>query len=321
MSIKERLSRVPTPLGGLALGTASLGGAWALVLPEISAELKLAFAAVPALLILKILSKFILHHRLIKEELSHPVLSSVMPTWAMTSMVVAQALLHWFPIFARALWLIAIGFHIVLLAGFIIFRTRDFKFHHMVPSWFVPPVGIIVAAVTSTGMNFPQLTWILFLFGFVCYLIKLPLMMHRLMFHPSISDAALPTFAIMGAPASLSLAGYLSIVPTDPNLTFLVLLTPLALFMTVLVYIALLHLLRLPFSPGYAAFTFPLVISSIALLKVEDYLITCRIESLAILSGNIAFIELIIATLMVFYVTWRYIWHYFGRSVFRPANA
>ena len=46
----------------------------------------------------------------------------------------------------------------------------------------------------------------------------------------------------------------------------------IAVLMTGIIYLAFIKLLRLPFSPGYAAFTFPLVIGATALFKVGQLL-------------------------------------------------
>lgn len=78
----------------------------------------------------------------------------------------------------------------------------------MVPSWFIPPVGIIVADVAFPGvpalLPFAQT---LFVIGLVSYAILLPTMLYRLFFLPQVANAAKPTLAILAAPASLSLAG------------------------------------------------------------------------------------------------------------------
>ena len=301
----SRLSRVPTPLGGLALGIASLGGAWSLIMPDQSQGLKLTAAIIAAILVLKVLLKFILHPHLIREDLSHPVVSSVMPTCAMAIMVIASAIMPYSEFAARALWVAAVVTHLILLLGFVTHRVRDFDIEHMVPSWFVPPVGIIVAAVTSPGMGFEPLVHGLFIFGLLCYFVKLPVMLYRLMFKSTIPDAALPTFAIMGAPASLSLAGYLTITD-NPSLIMISILAPLAIFMTAMVYMAFIKLLRLPFSPGYAAFTFPMVIGATALLKLEG-----KVEGVfADLIHQLGRIELWVATAIVAYVAIRYIVFY-----------
>ncbi|WP_218586918.1 hypothetical protein [Iodobacter fluviatilis] len=55
--------------------------------------------------------------------------------------------------------------HMVFLATFIWHRAKDFEIHHMVPSWFVPPVGIIVADVAFPGGQFAALANGLLWFG------------------------------------------------------------------------------------------------------------------------------------------------------------
>ncbi|MCH9690435.1 MAG: TDT family transporter [Gammaproteobacteria bacterium] len=310
-----KLSRIPTPLGGLALGIASLGGAWALVNPEAGGSLKAITALVAAILIAKIILKFVFHPSLLKEELAHSVIGSVIPTCSMGTMVIAQSLLPYSPTFANTLWLVAVGCHVLLFISFFIHRANAFKLEHMLPSWFVPPVGIIVAAVTSSGMGHESLVYGLFVFGLNCYFVALPFMLYRLLFRDAIPSATLPTFAIMGAPASLSLAGYLTITST-PDTFLLVILALLAIVMTVLVYMAFIRLLRLPFSPGYAAFTFPMVISATALLKLTDWLAQNNLNWLAKGIGHLAQIELITATAIVAYVAVRYLHHY----LLKPLN-
>lgn len=310
-SFKEFINKVPTAMGGLALGISSLGAVWALVMPEFAPQFKVSTAVIAAVLLLLIIIKFATHPKLIVEDISHPVVSSVMPTTAMGSMVVAQSLLPVIPSIAKAVWLVAVCIHICLFIGFVVYRLREFELHHMVPSWFVPPVGLIVAAVTSTGMGFHDLVWWLFTFGVIAYALKLPVMCYRLLFREKIPDSALPTFAIMAAPASLSLTGYLTIA-SQPDYLLVAVLLPLAIFMTGLVYIAFIRLLRLPFSPGYAAFTFPMVIGTTALYK------TAALADIQLLGRgydaiiNIAQFELWVATAMVLYVSSRYVWFYFG---------
>ncbi|MDP0588486.1 MAG: TDT family transporter [Candidatus Endonucleobacter bathymodioli] len=308
--VKAKLELTPTAMGGLALGIASLGSAWAMVISQDWVEpVKITSAAIASILILVIALKLIVHFHLFKKELAHPIIGSIVPACAMSTMVVAQSLFKVMPEVAPMLWLSAIICHIILLVGFIANRIIDFELEHMVPSWFVPPVGIIVAAVTSHGMNFDGLVYWLFIFGIGCYAIVLPAMLYRLIFKALIPDTALPTFAIMAAPASLALAGYLSIT-SQPDPLLLLVLAPLGVFMTGLVYIGFIRLLRLPFSPAYASFTFPMVIGATALIKLTGWLLINNFVWLARVTDNLAWIELIIATGIVSYVTFRYVFHY-----------
>ena len=73
--------------------------------------------------------------------------------------------------------------------------------------------------------------------------------------------------------------------------------------MTVVIYLSLFKLLRLPFSPGYAAFTFPLAIGATALYKMSD--LVNRFpggEFYAKELRTLANIELFIATCVITYV-------------------
>lgn len=89
------------------------------------------------------------------------------------------------------------------------------------------------------------------------------------------------------------------------------LLFGIAILMTAIIYLAFFKLLRLPFSPGYAAFTFPMVIGATALFKLAAWMETIGVANKYIVQVQwIAAIELIVATLVVSYVALRYLTFY-----------
>ncbi len=207
---RKSLAAAPTPMAGLALGIASLGWCWENA-GHFDGRMQLLGAAIAAVLLVILTFKFLLHPRLLLQDLAHPVVGSVVPTYAMGTMVVSKALGMIAPQAGEALWLFAVAVHLLFLATFIWHRAKEFEIHHMVPSWFVPPVGIIVADVAFPGGQFAPLANGLLWFGIICYGLMLPLMLYRLIFSHEVPDAAKPTIAILAAPASLSLAGYLSV--------------------------------------------------------------------------------------------------------------
>lgn len=304
---KAKVMGAPTPMAGLALGIASLGWSW-----ENFAELhgygQWISAGIASVLLAILAVKFLFHNHLLRQDLAHPVVGSVVPTFAMGTMVVSNSLGHFFPVAGDVLWLVAVALHIVFLVSFLYHRAKDFELHHMVPSWFVPPVGIIVADVSFSGN--PVLAPIAhgaLVFGMVAYAVMLPIMIYRFMFTHEIPDAAKPTMAILAAPASLSLAGYLTVTAT-PSPVIIALLFGIAVLMTAIIYLAFFKLLRLPFSPGYAAFTFPMVIGATALFKTANWmeangLAAHYVQQVRGLGG----IELIVATIVVTYVALQYI--------------
>lgn len=268
-TLPRRLRGLPTPMAGLALGVASLDWCMENALPLNGwGQLIGAFTA-SALLLLLVL-RFVLHAETLWEDLKHPVVGSIVPTFAMSLMVISRALLHAFPTFAAGLWCVGVTLHLAALIAFIWFRLRDPVLEKMVPSWFIPPVGIIVADVAFPGVPaFLPFAQTLFVIGLVSYAILLPTMLYRLFFLPQVANAAKPTLAILAAPASLSLAGLLSVYE-HPHPILTALLFGIAVLMTIAIYFAFWNLLRLKFSPGYAAFTFPMAIGATALYKLSD---------------------------------------------------
>ncbi|ASI95646.1 TDT family transporter [Vibrio rotiferianus] len=304
---KAKVMGAPTPMAGLALGIASLGWSW-----ENFAELhgygQWISAGIASVLLAILATKFLFHNHLLRQDLAHPVVGSVVPTFAMGTMVVSNSLGHFFPVAGDVLWLVAVALHIVFLVSFLYHRAKDFELHHMVPSWFVPPVGIIVADVSFSGN--PVLAPIAhgaLVFGMVAYAVMLPIMIYRFMFTHEIPDAAKPTMAILAAPASLSLAGYLTVTAT-PSPVIIALLFGIAVLMTAIIYLAFFKLLRLPFSPGYAAFTFPMVIGATALFKTANWMEANGLAAHYVQQvRGLAGIELIVATIVVTYVALQYI--------------
>ena len=307
---KTKVFGAPTPMAGLALGIASLGWSW-----ESGASLngigQLIGAIIASILLLILAMKFLFHRHLLAADLSHPVVGSVVPTFAMATMVVSNELGHWSSWAGDALWLFAVALHIAFLISFLYHRSKAFELQHMVPSWFVPPVGIVVADVSFSGN--PHLDFIAqaaLIFGLVAYAIMLPAMIYRLIFAQKIPNAAKPTLAIMAAPASLSLAGYLS-VTSDPSPVIIGALFGIAVLMTVVIYLAFIKLFRLPFSAGYAAFTFPMVISATALFKLSAWMQSINVAQHYVAQVHgLALVELWLATLVVVYVAVRYFHFY-----------
>ncbi|MCL1090454.1 TDT family transporter [Shewanella profunda] len=303
-------AKLPSPMAGLALAIASLGWTWESVLPSLNGMGQLIGAIIASILLLLLAGKFLLHPNILTNELSHPVVASVIPTFTMALMVISKMLGHYLPNAGLTLWVVAIVIHVIFLGAFIYYRAIDFKLEHMVPSWFVPPIGIIVAAVSFPAEGYRWLVNAILVFGMLVYLVMLPLMLYRLIFCQAVPDAAKPTIAILAAPASLLLAGYLTVCQ-QPSIALVALLVSIAVLMTCIVYLAFFHLLKLPFSPSYAAFTFPMVIGATALFKTSTWLMQYRhFEKLAMWINYLADVELLVATVIVIYVVLRYLTHY-----------
>lgn len=301
-SWQTALEHCPIPLAGLALAIASLGNALEGALPLHGyARTTLATIALCCLLLLTLsalLAPLRIHHTLM-----HPVAGGIVPTFCMGWMVVSRSLHDAAPVLTTIIWGVAVILHLAALVRFAYCRWTTRHWQHMAPSWFIPPVGIIVASLTCPSPSYHVLClWLLGL-GMINLALLMPLMLYRLIMHPPLDSSAQPTLAILAAPVSLALAGYLTSVMA-PALWLSWLLGGIAVLMTALVYLLLLSLLKRPFSPGFAAFTFPTVISAIALQKLAHLPeLAHEYPTLPIAITLISLIELTVASALVLYVS------------------
>ncbi|MBV7300030.1 TDT family transporter [Enterovibrio paralichthyis] len=293
-------------MAGLALAIASLGWSWENA-GNFGGSAQTLGAVIGGVMLLLIALKFMLSPQGLWNDLKHPVVGSVVPTFAMGVMIVSNSVYKVSPTMGNALWLAAVIAHVAFLISFSYHRAKDFDITHMVPSWFVPPVGLIVADVAFPGTPAlrPVAEAVLY-FGMIAYAILLPMMLYRLIFCSEVPDAAKPTIAILAAPASLSLAGYLT-VTQSPSPVIVALLFGIAVLMTFIIYVSFVRLMRLPFSPGFAAFTFPMVIGATALYKTAHWMASVGVASQYVEQISVlAYVELIVATLVVGFVAMHY---------------
>ena len=299
-------STIPTPLAALALGIASLGWCWDKTL-QLQGSVQTLAALIALACLSLLLFKFVRQPTLLRQDLANPLLGAVLPASAMALMVIATALPN---SVGRWLWSVAVILHVLLFVAFIWHRVGTLQFNQFLPGWFVPPIGIVTAVVTCPAAVSDSFVHAIFWFGLLCYALLLPLVLIRLLLAGSVPLAARPSLAVLAAPASLCLTGYLSLSsPAHPM--FVLSLLILALVMTSIIYVAMLYLLRLPFSPGFAAFTFPLVIGATALFKASEQFALWQQHESAALLQQLAYLELVIATLVTLYVSFRfagYLW-------------
>ena len=194
---------------------------------------------------------------------------------------------------------------------FLYHRFQDMQLKHMLPSWFVPPIGLIVAVFTCPQPEkFESICYGILIFGMVNYAILLPVMLNRLIFGEKVPTGAKPSIALIAAPASVCLVGYLAFV-SQPSPIIVAVLFGIALLMTLVTYIALLHLSSLTFTPAFSAFTFPLVVSAKGVFSTEGWFVSAGIAEQYISQLHIvALFELWGATAVVSWVSVGYIKHF-----------
>jgi len=301
------IKKLPVPIVGLMLGLAATGN---LVL-SYGNTYRNIFGLISAIILCLVLIKIMAYPKKVKEDLDNPVVASVFPTLSMGIMLLSTYLAPYSKSIAFGIWIIGIILHIGLMIFFTKNYIMGFNIKKVFPSYFIVYVGIVVSSVTSPTYNMTDLGKIAFWFGFLCYLILLPIILYRVIKIKNIPEPALPTLVIFSAPASLCLAGYMNAFQ-EKNMTMVYLLLALSQITYFIVLFKLPQLLKLKFYPSYSAFTFPLVISAIS-LKITNGFLTNAQSPIGILKYLVKFEELL-AVIMVIYVLFRYLNFLFTKS-------
>lgn len=261
------IKRVPLPASALALGLASLGN----LLGTHSEALRTACAVVAAVIALLVLLRLVLDFRGVAGECENCGTLAVMPTLFMALMVLSVYLKPYAPSAAPVLWGAALALQLLLTGLFIKRHLFAFDLGKVLPSWFIVFVGYVVASLTSPAYSMQPLGRALLYAGLVGYAAVFCVVVYRLVKHAPLPVPAQPTLAIFAAPASLCLAGYLAVAETKQPVAVYALLAVSAISL-LFVLTRLPKVLSQPFHPGFAALTFPLAITGIAVKQSNAFL-------------------------------------------------
>lgn len=304
----ERLiKKLPIPIAGLMLALASAGN----LLSSYGNVYKNIFGLISSIILMLLVIKIIASPKAILEDLKNPVIASVSPTFSMGIMILATYLKPYSYAISFGMWIIGLVLHCMLIIYFTCKYLLKFDIKKVFPSYFVVYVGIVAASLTAPAFNLYSLGKYIFWFGFISYILLLPVICYRVFVVKSIPEPALPTITIFAAPASLCLAGYMNSFQ-EKNMTMVIFLVSLALIMTISVLLYLPKMLKIKFYPSYSAFTFPLVISGVAMKLTNGFLIKAN-KPIGFLKYLVKFEE-VLAVIIVLYVLIRYTQFLFSKD-------
>lgn len=298
--MEKIVKKLPIPIVGLMLGLAATGN---LVLSYGNLYRNI-FGVSSAIILILVLVKVIKYPIEVSTSLDNPLVASIFPTLSMGIMILATYVKPFESSLALGMWLIGLVIHGALIISFT--RKYIFKFNikEVLPSWFIVYVGIVVGSITAPAFDKLNIGQLLFWFGFISYLLLLPIVFKRIFIVKEVPEPVLPTITILCAPASLCLAGYISSFP-EKNMFIVYFLLVISQLTLLYVLSQLPKLLKLQFYPSYSGFTFPLVISAISLKLTNGFLILSG-KPISMLQYLVKFEEAL-AIVMVVYVLSRYI--------------
>ncbi|WP_314160944.1 TDT family transporter [uncultured Gemella sp.] len=297
------IKNLPTPIAGLALGSAALGN----LLQPYSSSLQLLFNLLSLIIIVLLTIKFVLEFDKLKKEMENPVVATVLATYPMTIMLLASFSKKYIGLLSMPVWIIGIflDFCVVCYAIYN-FIIKERHINKIYPTWFITFVGPAVVTVTAINYNLETLGLIYFYFSYINYLVLLPFVFYRVYKYKHYKDGDYPTITVFSAPGGLLLASYMIGVTQKSNI-ILAILIPLTILLFIFVLIQLPYLLKRKFYPSFSAFTFPLVICAISFQKTRVYY---QLAEFSILNILIHLIELLALIIVI------YVWYGFIKNLF-----
>lgn len=291
----DLLKKLPIPIAGLILAMFALGN----LLQAYSNVIRLCIGGVALILYVIFVLKIVLLNLKLKTVLDNPVVASVLLTSTMATMLISTYVKSYISSLAVIIWFIGVILHVLLMAWFSFKFISNFSIKKVFPSWYIVYVGIATASVSAGAVGQLRIGQICFWFALASYLVLIPVVCFRVFKVKEIPEPAKPTFAILSAPGSLVLAGYLVAFP-QKNFTFATVLFAISVFFYIIVLLNMPNLVKLKFSPGFSGFTFPLVISAVSSKLFTGYVMALHGKNL-ILKYFVNFQE-IVAVLIVLYV-------------------
>lgn len=297
------LKKTPLPFCGVALGLAALGNL--LSTYSFGPVVKNICGAISAIILLVLIVKIISNFGSFKEEMKNPIVASVFGTFSMALMILGGYKVPNAEV-GKVIWFIGLILHVIL----IIYFTKEFVFKFGIKkvftSWFIVYVGIVAMNINCADFGMQDLGKIVFWFGFAAALVLLVLVTYRYVIIKDFMPPAIPLFCIYTAPVSLCLAGYMNtFTPPESSLIYFMLCLSLLIYIIVIVNIP--RFLMMPFFPSYAAFTFPMVISAVAVKLTTAKFLGSANPALASTTKMIFTCQTWIATILVAYSLVRYI--------------
>lgn len=254
------IKKVPIPICGLMLGVSALGN----LLQSYSENVRYICGVLAVFLLILVILKLILCFEDVKKDMENPIMASVSGTFPMALMLLSVYAKSFIEQAAFYIWIFAILLHIALIIYFTIKFILKLDIKKVFASYYIVYVGIVAASVTAPAYNQLKIGAIYFWFGFVAFILLLILVSIRYIKYKEIPEPAKPLICIYGAPMSLCIAGYIQSV-NPKAFIFLVVMLIVSTILYIFALAQLIKYIKLQFYPSFASFTFPFVITAIAL--------------------------------------------------------
>lgn len=294
------IKKLPLPIVGLGLGLVALGN----LLGSYSPVVRYILGAIGCIIQLLFTIKIFTNNQSFKEDMNNPVMASVFATYPMSLVLLSAYILPFVAPLAQILFYGGIILHVILALYFtskFVLKPEKPKLH---ASYFIIYAGLSAAGIVATPLGNPGLGKILVIAALVTFIPIFFLVTNRYMTLKEIPDMLKPVKGIYAAPSSLIMAAYMSAFE-EKSMTIVMVAIAICQILYLIGLVVGVKYAFKNFFPSFSSFTFPFVISAIALKMTTGFFAK---QSLAIAGSlsTLVLVETVIAAFFVIYVFIRY---------------
>lgn len=297
------LAHMPPTFFGSVMGVSGLGLAWRqaekmLDWPSLPGDIILIIgAAMLAVVAPAYIAKCLMYPAMLWRDFDHPAKGPFLAGAPLAILLQVPAALPLHVGVAQVLFFI--GAALSLFLTFYIFSRwylRPQEMAKMNPIWLIPGVGSFLTALMGPSLGYIELSWFFFSIGVIVWVLLSAVLMYRIMFGPGLPPPLMPSYFVPIVPPALMSMIYPLLVPGDIS-PFTRIIYYFALFLLLLNIAMIRTFLKVKFSMGWWAYSFPLDAICAATLIYGDatdnaYLLAAGQAILVLATGLIAYILL-----------------------------
>ncbi len=209
------------------------------------------------------IAKIIKYPKDVKWEFSHPIRANFFAAFSI-SLLLLSTIFHElnFPI-APCFWYVGVSFQAFMTFYCMSFWiNKNIDIQHSNPAWLIPVVGNVIVPLGGTGVVSTEVLYYFFVVGIFFWIVLLPILINRIIFHHQLAQKFLPTLFILIAPPAVGMVSYIKMGHSFD--IFAQALYDIALFFSLLLIFMAKNFFNLKFFISWWAFTFPVAAMSIA---------------------------------------------------------
>lgn len=306
--MKRLLQEIPFPISGVILSIVSLGN----LLQDITEYSHVICGVIAVIGFVLVTLKIIVCWEEQKRALKDPVLTSTLPTYSMTIIMLSTYLKPMIGEAALILWVIGIVLHLIIVCYFTYeFIAVHLEWHKIFATYFIGYAGIATIAITAPVYYLEKLGQTAFWVGFISAGIMMAIVTYRNIKYPHKEPQERPLLCVYASPLNVCLIGYLhSFSKVNVKMVMGIYIVACILYMVALTNVK--QSISRTFYTSYASYTFPFVVAASGTKQV--ILRLSEMGYMNILHLHIwLVIQVVMALILVSYTGGRYLIYIYGK--------